>query len=96
MRETYVNFIETVSSLQLLTFSFTDPVEDLLLTGLDDSFCSSVSFREAVELVYYIAYTQERVKEILIVVFHFYEMYSNYTHLFLHRSSGGALTDKPG
>ena len=40
-------------------------------TGLDDSFCSSMSFREAVEVVYYIACTQERVNEILIVVFHF-------------------------
>jgi len=36
----------------LLTFGFTDPVEDLLLTEPDDSFVSSASLREVAERVY--------------------------------------------
>ena len=35
----------------ILAFPFTDPVEDLLLTGLDDSFVSR-PVREAAELVW--------------------------------------------
>ena len=36
----------------ILTFSFTDPVEELLLTELDNAFTSRVSFRAVAELVY--------------------------------------------
>ena len=37
---------------KLLAFPFTEPVEELLLTELDDAFISRVSFREVAELVY--------------------------------------------
>ena len=36
----------------VLTFPFTDPVEELLLTEGDGTFISRVSFKEATELVY--------------------------------------------
>ena len=35
-----------------VTFSFTDPVEDLFLTESDDSFFSTSFFREVAEIVY--------------------------------------------
>ena len=37
--------------LQQLAFPFIDPTEELLLTGLDDSFIGRASSREAAEVI---------------------------------------------
>ena len=45
-------FMKCILTATILTFSFTDPVEELLLTELDDDFTSRASFMEVAELVY--------------------------------------------
>ena len=44
--------MKCILTATILTFSFTDPVEELLLTELDDDFTSRASFMEVAELVY--------------------------------------------
>ena len=71
---------QDLSSWQLLTFSFTDPVEELLLTELD-TFISRVSFGEVPELVYSVPSENVSTCRDLIKMY----FCSNY----LHRSSRG-------
>ena len=80
---------------KLLAFPFTEPVEELLLTELDDAFISRVSFREVAELVYSVPSDSACVsgfstcRDLMRMFFFFF---SNY----LHRSSGGPFAHRTG
>ena len=77
----------------ILTFSFMDPVEEVLLTELDDAFISRVSFRAVAELVYSVPSENIRISgfftcsDLMKMYFH-----SNY----LHRFSRGSFAHRTG